>query len=473
MICLTLPGPTVADNLQYISSHKKDIDMVELRVDFLLANHTVSEIVTHVKQVNLPTIVTCRLPVDGGRYQGSLDERKGVLTTLIQSGNITYVDIEEGEDIPYFQNLCTQFGVCLIISKHDFSGIPDSLGAWMWGVSQRGCIPKAAVAVHSTKDLASLFAIGASIHFPAILLGMGVYGIPSRMLYKKFGSILTFCSPEGMEIAPGHITPKYLSLCGVDGEEHFWQHELFVIIGDPVMHTQSPHLHNRWFHEKEVPAHYIPFPVDSVEEFIPLLEPLGIRGFSVTIPHKEAILPYLSKRDGSVEQIGSCNTVIRESSGLHGFNTDYTGIQQPILQRGISLQGTSVCILGAGGAARAVVWALKDLGATVTIANRTMEKAQSLAEKVGGIAIPLEEVSHHTYDLIVQATSLGMDGKTNPIPSYAWSSRTVLFESIYAPEVTPIVQLAMDKGASIIYGKEMLLSQGLAQSKLFSQSVKV
>ncbi len=473
MICLTLPGPTVADNLQYITSHKEDIDMVELRVDFLLENHTVSEIVTHAKQLNLPTIATCRLPVDGGKYQGSLGDRKELLTTLIKKGGIRYVDIEEGEDIRYFQNLCNQSDVNLIVSKHDFSGIPDSLGEWMLGVSQKGCIPKAAVTLHSTQDLAGLLAIGSSMEFPAILLGMGVYGIPSRMLYKKFGSILTFCSPEGMEVAPGHITPRYLSLCGVHGEEHFWERELFAIIGDPVMHTQSPRLHNRWFREKGIPAHYIPFPVNNVGDFLSLLEPLGIRGFSVTIPYKETIIPYLTKKDDAVKKIGSCNTVIREIGGLQGFNTDYMGVQQPILKRNISLKGTSVCVLGAGGAARAAAWAVKDLGASVTIANRTMEKANSLAREVGAGSIPLAEVAQHTYDLIVQATSLGMDGKTDPIPNYSWSSRTVLFESIYAPEVTPIVQSAIEHGATVIYGKEMLLSQGVEQSNLFSQSVEV
>lgn len=471
MICLTLPGPSIEENLRYISSHMQDIDMVELRVDFLLANHSVAEIVAHAKQINLPIIATCRLPEDGGVYHGSLAERKDLLTTLIQEGSIGWVDIEEWEDRPYFQSLCSQHGVTLIVSLHDFSGIPHTLESWMREVAQEGCVPKAAVTLHGTKDLATLLAIGASLEFSAILLGMGVYGIPSRMLYKKFGSILTFCSPKGLEVAPGQVTPDYLALCGVHDDENFWKMELFVIIGDPVMHTRSPHLHNRWFRERGIPAHYIPFPVDRIEDFVPLLKALGIRGFSVTIPHKESIVPFLSCKDESVEKIGSCNTVLRESKGLRGVNTDYTGVQEPLREKGFTLNDSAVCILGAGGAARAAAWALKDAGANITIANRTLEKAAALAKEVGASSISLEEVSHHTYDLIVQATSLGMDGSTNPIPDYDWSKGTALFESIYVPEETPLVVVALSYGATLIYGKEMLFAQGVEQSKLFEQAL--
>ncbi|HRV24566.1 MAG TPA: shikimate dehydrogenase [Sphaerochaeta sp.] len=192
--------------------------------------------------------------------------------------------------------------------------------------------------------------------------------------------MLSFVSDN--QAAPGHLGPREMSEVyhadRIDRNTH-----IYGIIGNPVYHTSSPKIHNRGFEAIRYNAVYVPFLVDSVRSFFKLAELLRIRGFSVTIPHKQAVVPYLGKTSREVKQIGSCNTVVRIQGMWKGINTDYYGFLTPIQDRIASGSIKSALVVGSGGASRAIVYALINHGVKVTILNRTVERARKLAEKRG------------------------------------------------------------------------------------------
>lgn len=511
MICLVLSGPRIADNRNALARNRSYIHMAELRVDFLLDNHTLEEIATFAKDVDIPLILTCRTVVDGGAFKGTHKEQIAILKELLESGAFSYIDLEEAIDSSLFKPEAKRLGVEIIISRHDFSGIPLGLLSWMNSVVEQGAIPKAAVTPQSTKELGELLTIGESLEGAAILLGMGAYGFPSRILYKRFRSILSFTSPQGKEVAPGHTTPAYLHACRAEemGESpESAKVAIFAIVGDPVLHSKSPELHNSWFAQRGVAAGYIHFPIDNITHGVALLRRLGVRGVSITMPHKEGVLPLLTTVSSEVREIGSCNTMIlspvsgpvtgelvhssanepakpcnqsghSSSTKLIGYNTDYLGVQNPFVERNLQVVGKDTYILGAGGAARSAAVALHNLGAKITFVNRTRSRAEALVGDLGfgtvadqvpcGDSVAREHSPR--VDIIVQATSLGMDGQGNPLPNYPWREGMVLFETIYSPERTPIVVEAEQCGVSIILGMEMLRAQGVEQNRIFSNSL--
>ena len=202
--------------------------------------------------------------------------------------------------------------------------------------------------------------------------------LSSRILYKRLGSMLTFCSDK--EVAPGQISAKKMKqLYRADTIDD--QSRIYGIIGQPVLHSLSPQIHNRGFKEIKFNAIYLPFTVDSVRSFFSLAEMIKIAGFSVTVPHKQAVLPYLGKISREAKQIGSCNTVVRKQNFWSGLNTDYYGFLEPINGDLESKKIETALVVGSGGAARAVVWALRNRGCKVTIVNRSVERARLLAQE--------------------------------------------------------------------------------------------
>jgi len=195
---------------------------------------------------------------------------------------------------------------------------------------------------------------------------------------------------------------------------------------------------------------------------------LGIRGLAVTMPHKVSIMPLLDAVVPTAQAIGAVNTVVVENGVLTGFNTDWLGILRPLEQR-TPLKGKAVALLGAGGAAQAALHACQSQGASVTIFNRTIEKAKTIAERFGCAVLPLTDVMElGAFDIIINTTSVGMDPNRNqsPIPQSAICKHHIVFETIYSPVKTKLLQLSEDVGAQTITGLEMFLEQGVAQFQL-------
>ncbi len=483
-LCLTLCRPTLAENLHDLK--KNAPDLAELRIDLLEPTERES-IASFPSQAGLPVILTCRKTCDGGKWEGSDSEREELLLQAME-GDFSFVDLEEDENSDVLERRALERRIRIIRSFHDFASVPPNLDERLEEMVSRGDLVKAAVMPTGIADLLTLFKIGRKWQesHPGednlILLGMGAYGVPSRILAQRVGSYLTFCSPDSAEAAPGHMSWKVLhDLYRVPLVEE--DTRIFGIIGNPVLHTRSPHIHNPGFHKIGFNGVYVPFTVDDVSAFMKLAEFLEIRGFSVTVPHKLGIREFLDSEDDAVKAVSSCNTVVRDGESWKGYNTDVTGFIEPLLEKADSLKGKRAAVIGAGGAARAVVYALVSEGCDVSIFNRTLSRAEALAAELGGRGASLEELESESgagaesgrYDLLVQTSSVGMHGteglergEGNPVPFYSFTGDELVYDIIYTPPVTPLMQKAMDAGAEVLGGLPMLQAQGAAQFRLFT-----
>ncbi|HTN90973.1 MAG TPA: shikimate dehydrogenase [Sorangium sp.] len=220
---------------------------------------------------------------------------------------------------------------------------------------------------------------------------------------------------------------------------------------------------------------YIPFAVTDVEGATRGMRALGIRGLGVSMPYKQAVIPLLDEIDPVAARIGAVNTIVNEDGRLRGYNTDWIGAVRA-LEEVTRLGGARVLLLGAGGAARAVAFGLAERGATVTVANRDLEKARQLAAAVGGTAVPLDagalspEALSPEHSVLVNATSLGMAevDPRSPVPEEALREDLLVMDIVYKPMVTELVEAARRRGASAVHGGRMLLHQAAEQFRLYT-----
>jgi len=243
----------------------------------------------------------------------------------------------------------------------------------------------------------------------------------------------------------------------------------FAVIGDPIDHSLSPNIHSAAFRELNLDCSYIAYrvPKEELQEGVESLKKIKINGFNVTIPHKIEMMKYLDKLDESCSIIGAVNTVTNDDGILKGYNTDMDGFLEPFKKRNINIKNLKVLLLGSGGAARAIVAGFaKEHAQSITIANRTVENANNLVEfsnKIGlnANAIKINEVKDTTknYDIIVNATSVGLKNELSPISLEDINSKTIVYDIVYMPINTDFLKKAKEKEAIIIYGYEMLLGQ--------------
>jgi len=248
---------------------------------------------------------------------------------------------------------------------------------------------------------------------------------------------------------------------------------LYGIIGNPVRHTLSPAMHNAAFAELGLNNIYLPFPVLDLEAGIAGLKALGVKGVSVTIPYKEAVIPLLDSIENVAQQIGAVNTIeIKEVDGrkfVYGSNTDWLGANRALAEK-IDLQGTQVVLLGAGGSARAIGFGLQQRGAAVVLCSRTAARGQDLATDLGCRWCSLDEVGSLHGDVLINATSVGMQPamEFSPVPATILSRFQVVMDIVYAPLTTRLLREAAAAGCQVINGLEMLLYQGAAQFELWT-----
>ena len=243
----------------------------------------------------------------------------------------------------------------------------------------------------------------------------------------------------------------------------------FAVIGDPIDHSLSPNIHSAAFRELNLDCSYIAYKIakDELEEGIESLKKIKIDGFNVTIPHKVEMMKYLDRLDESCSIIGAVNTVTNDNGILKGYNTDMDGFLEPFKKRSLNIRGLKVLLLGAGGAARAIVAGFtKEHAKSITVANRTVENANKISEfsnKIGlkANAIRIDEIGDtaKNYDVIVNATSVGLKNEPSIISLDGINSETIVYDIVYSPINTDFIKKAKEKGAIVIYGYEMLLGQ--------------
>ena len=246
--------------------------------------------------------------------------------------------------------------------------------------------------------------------------------------------------------------------------------KVFGIIGYPLIHSLSPAIHNTAFKEKGINAIYLYFPCKDVKGVIPGIKSLSIKGLSVTIPHKESICQYLDELDPLAEEIGAVNTLLNRGGYIIGYNTDAYGAIAPLKKELGSIKEKRVLVIGAGGAARAICFALKKEDAKVIIANRTKEKGEKLAKEVGAEFHPLLEIPRENFDILIQATSVGMYPKIDEIPvsGKILSPDIIVMDIVYNPIETKFLKEAQKRGCKVISGIEMFICQGAKQFELWT-----
>lgn len=240
--------------------------------------------------------------------------------------------------------------------------------------------------------------------------------------------------------------------------------EIYGIIGNPVRHSLSPAMHNAAFAALGLNKAYVPFPVQDVAPALAGLLALGVRGASVTIPHKQAVIPFLASIDPVAERIGAVNTLVMGEQGIHGLNTDWLGANRALAGK-MTLAGSTVLLLGAGGSARAIGFGLLAAGATLVLASRSEEKGRALARLLDCPWLPLERAGEQRADALVNATSAGMAPMADqtPLPGRGLANFRVVMDIVYSPLATRLLREATEAGCETIDGLAMLLHQGAAQ----------
>lgn len=243
---------------------------------------------------------------------------------------------------------------------------------------------------------------------------------------------------------------------------------LYCVLGNPVAHSKSPAVHNIALKDKQINGVYLAFEPDDICNAVLSIRTLGISGASVTIPFKESVMAHLDWIDPLAQKIGAVNTIVNENGYLKGYNTDCRAAIDPILKYGI--RDRRICIVGAGGAAKAVAFGAAEQGGTIIITNRTREKGLDLADRLGAEFVPAEDAGNIRADVVINTTSLGMD--PNPeilsFPSEALTPGMVVMDVVYTPMETCLLKTAKEKQCITIDGLTMFLAQAAAQFRLWT-----
>lgn len=484
-ICLSLTGRTIDEDLAVLDLYRGQVDIVELRADYLEMGEMLN-LRAFPERAGLPCILTVRRKVDGGVFE----EGEGVRLVMMAKGlthartdksaNFSYVDLESDFRVSAVEEACRIFGTRIIRSRHFVDGLPGDLDAvWEELAADPEEVPKIAAWCRDAAELARLAAWARQLpHREKIVVGMGPYGFPSRILADRLGSSLVFTSAiaAGLDgAAPGHLDPGSLLETYRFRRVGIATRPFALAGGAACLGSRSPELHNAAFARAGMDAVFLPLPSEEPSDFLAAAENLGVEAAAVTVPHKESILPFLASVSAEARTVGAVNTLVRApGGGWVGHNTDTLGFERALREfLGRSdLSGLRVTLVGAGGAARAVAQVLSRLGAAGLVLNRTLTKARSLARRhdfawAYNDERALDLVLDHA-DLVVNATSLGMLGEGDPLEWYEFSGREKVFDLIYNPERTPLLRRAREAGCGVCNGLGMLRHQAAEQFRIWT-----
>ncbi len=471
MICIPITARSAEDTISEMVSASKYADIVELRIDYIpdLQNAlTCTE--KALKCKTKPVIITNRSEREGGNFKGNEQDRLGLLQKAIELG-ADYVDVEYDS----IKQITRRDSSKIIISHHNFKETPRNLNKTYNDICQHNPdIVKIVTYANDITDNIRIFELLKSAKVPTISFCMGELGYISRILTSKFGGFLTFASLEkGKESAPGQLTVNELSKI-----YHFKEinkdTKLYGIIGNPVSHSMSPAIHNASFIEKELNNVYVPLKIANIGDFMKECRRIDFQGFSVTIPHKESVLPFLDDIDHTAKKIGAINTIVNKNEILTGYNTDcmaaIMGLECSLKETNDTLSNKKISIIGAGGAARAIAFGLKEKGCDITIFNRTIERAEKLSHDVKCRFKHFEEIHKLDSDILINTTSIGMfpDIDQTPVPKNILKEGMIVFDAIYNPIETRLLRDAKEKGCHTVNGLSMFINQAAEQFRLWT-----
>jgi 3-dehydroquinate dehydratase/shikimate dehydrogenase len=459
---------------EYAHLVQQGAQMVELRLDYISSRVNIHRL---LKDRPCPAVITVRREQDGGKYTGTEEARLILLREAIANG-VEYIDLEDdiASKIPRFGKTKR------IISYHSFRNTPENLRELHTRLKALDAdIVKIATMANQPHDNLKVLEMMQQSDCPTIGMCMGDIGTPSRILGPKFGAPFTYATfHHERALAPGQLSFEQMV--------KIYRHNnigpetaVFGVVADPVGHSLSPQIHNAAFAEAKINAVYIPFrvPFDVLGQFVEDVPRLGIRGLSVTIPHKEAIAKFLTKVDPAVKGIGAVNTVLFKDGEVLGYNTDYKAAMdclESLLGGSVALGAPSplkdkrVLVLGAGGVARAVMYGLQRRGAKTTIASRTRSRAQFLADQFGGRCVEWQARHVSDTEIVVNCTPVGMHPNVDETPfnKSHLKPAMIVFDTVYNPESTLLLKEARSHGCRIVTGVEMFIRQAALQFLLFT-----
>ncbi len=473
MICVPITARSTEDTISELSlaSKNADIDIIELRLDYIpeMEDAKICLEKTLISKTK-PIIVTNRPKREGGNYAGSEKDRLCLLQKAIELG-ADYVDVE----LDSASHITRGGSSKIIVSYHNFKETPHNINKIYEDISKyKPEIAKVVTHANDITDNVRIFELLKIANLPTISFCMGEFGHISRILTRKFGGLLTFASlMKGKESAPGQLTVDELS-----GIYHFKkinrETELYGVIGNPVSHSISPAIHNSSFIAKGLNSVYVPLKVSDIETFINDFRKMDFRGFSVTIPHKESILPFLDDIEYVAGKIGAINTVVNRDGRLRGHNTDcmaaVKGLEDGMEGNKDTLKDKKVAVIGAGGAARAIAFGLKEKGCHITIYNRTLARAKRLSDDVGCKFRRFEEISELNTDILINSTSIGMfpNLEESPVPKDVLKEGMIVFDAVYNPIETKLLKDAKGRGCHTVNGLTMFINQAAEQFRLWT-----
>ncbi len=470
-ICLSLLPENESQIYQWIDQHP-EVSLFELRLDFLPE--------VDFKQLKARTgkqfIVTIRPSEEGGRFTGSLEQRVAVFKQAIQAG-IDYVDIEwqfKDELLPAIGDLGN---TRLVLSIHSTSNKKDVLEPQLDKLLQAEAdVYKFIFTAKSVNDVITALEFIEKARAAGkayVIHAMGEVGANSRLLGALKGNAWTYAAVQHThETADGQFTIQNL-------RHHYFLQEkspdsrLLGLVGYPTRQSKGWRLHNWLIHKKfngNSPNYlYMNFPTQNVAEF---LQHWGsyLHGFSVTIPHKESIIPLLNKRSIGVKISGVCNTVVRCAEGWCGYNTDLYALETIIKQHKSLIEHGAV-VIGTGGTARSAIAALRRLEIyPIMITGRNQEKGAYLAKLFGVDYMNYNEIIGVNASLIIQTTPVGMVPNINEVPPGVELLKRgrIVLDVIYNPAETRFLKHARAKGCITISGVEMFVLQAARQFELFT-----
>jgi 3-dehydroquinate dehydratase/shikimate dehydrogenase len=471
-ICIAIGEAQPSNIEEAILKTRSQAGYLELRLDYLKdPNLCLSTLRNWQRLADIPLIVTLRRKANGGAFAGSEAEQIAILRTAVEA-DVPFIDLEIetienclGGELFSLRKGATQF----IASYHNFEETPADLEAIYQRLKRvRPDLVKIATLAQSFSDnfrLLGLIEKAKRENLSSIVVAMGELGVYSRIMAPGKGALLTYGSiDKGRETAPGQLLAADLkdlySVSEIDAGTR-----VYGVIGFPIGHSLSPHVHNPAFRAMGLNSCYLPFSLKDLRDFGPHLRRFA--GFSVTIPHKVGILEYVDEVDVSVKSIGAANTLVKQNDKFRAYNTDVDGIRYALrnaLKEGVH----QVILLGTGGAARSAALVLKEASCHVTVLARNREKARLFAQEFGFAYNFLSEASRYRGDLLINSTPVGMFPHTDetPLPEDSTDYRYV-FDMVYNPIETRLLRESRSK-ATVISGVEMFVAQAAKQFELWT-----
>jgi 3-dehydroquinate dehydratase/shikimate dehydrogenase len=481
------------DALKEVSARASNIgDLIELRLDCLAPAEFErrSELRELVQKAGLSAILTFRPAEQGGKR--TLDYASRYVFWRRQQdvtgdGYLMDVELDVAKGLTSNESpppLAINWNR-IICSYHDFVGVPADLKQIYERMTQTPArILKIAFQADDITDCITAFHLlerARSQNREMIAIAMGTAGIATRVLGPSRGAFLTYGALENETgTAPGQITARELrTLYRIDRISR--ETRIMGLAGLPVTHSISPYIHNAAFESAQFDCVYLPFEVREISSFIKRMVHPRTReidwnflGLSVTAPHKTSVMSCLDWIDPAAKEIGAVNTIVVQGDELHGFNTDADALVSPLIPRIGELRDARCAVIGAGGAASAAVWSLRQKGAEVTFFARDVSKARPLAERFGATSRPLGSELFEGFDIVINATPLGTSGEQeNETPATAAQLRgaRLAYDLVYNPAETRFLREAREAGCELIGGLEMLVTQAAEQFRLWTGDV--